>query len=378
MAAVLAAPAAARAHLGNISYADFSVSGNEVLLQFRYAAHVTPGLPPSQAAQPSRADLLALEDGIRAWLDRTTTLSSGGRACTVEIENLAGPDQDQNLQVIAVWTCQVPKIFGLRIDFRPLDEVIADWQTIATLHLGSETMSTVFVPGRTRWVIGDAGPEVSPPAGAGGSPAAAGSSQNSPATNSPAAGAASGSAGSSFEQFFRLGVEHIWTGYDHLLFLLAVLLAGGGIRRLAAIVTSFTLAHSITLGVAATGLLRLPVVWVEVAIAISIVFVAVENIFARGADRRALVTFFFGLVHGFGFASVLSAAALPAAGIVVPLLAFNLGVEAGQLAVVVAVVPALAVVMRGPHARRIQVVLSLLIAAAGATWALDRISALLR
>jgi hypothetical protein len=355
-------PSAAGAHLGNISYADFRTSGKEVLLKLKYAAHVTPGWPVPENAKVTRQQVLAQQAPIQAWLRETTTVSSGGKPCTLAVENLIGPDTNDDLEVHAYWTCDVPEVRGIRVDFHPLEQVIDDWQTICSLTMGGETFSTVLTPDATTWVVGDAGPPV-----AHGAADAAGSH----------AAVDDGEGGSAFSRFFALGVEHIWTGYDHLLFLLAVLLAGGGIWRLAGIVTSFTIAHSVTLGAAATGMVTLPVEPVEAAIALSIVYVAAENLLGRGADRRALVTFAFGLIHGFGFASILAETGLPAGGILVPLLAFNLGVEAGQLAVVLVVVPLLSVLLRGAHAQRIRMALSVLIALAGAAWAIERIAAMI-
>jgi hypothetical protein len=354
----LAFAGTAEAHLGNISYADFRVAGKEVLLKLKYAAHVTPGSPADLSWMKTRQKVLALQAPIEAWLRDASTMTAGGRPCTLTVENLVGPDANEDLEVHAFWTCDVPEVRGFRLDFHPLRNLLEEWQTICSVTLGGESLSTVLTPDTTTWVVGDAGPAAAGGAGADGATVAA-------------------DGGSAFSRFFSLGVEHIWTGYDHLLFLLAVLLAGGGIWRLAGIVTSFTIAHSVTLGAAATGLVQVPVAPVEAAIALSIVYVACENLLELGGDRRALVTFGFGLVHGFGFASVLAETGLPAGGILVPLLAFNLGVEAGQLAVVVLVVPVLAVVLRGPHARRIRNVLSILIAIAGGLWAVERIAAML-
>ena len=143
----------------------------------------------------------------------------------------------------------------------------------------------------------------------------------------------------SFGGFFRLGIEHILTGYDHLLFLFALLLVGGRWRQLLAVVTAFTVAHSITLGLAALNVFTLSPRIVEPAIALSIAYVGVENFFVKTADRRWLLTFPFGLIHGFGFAGALSEIALPRAQVPSALLAFNLGVESGQLAVVAVVLP---------------------------------------
>ena len=369
----------ADAHLGNISYADFAVRENQVLLKFRYAAHITPGFPADQTTPLTRAQILNLEGGIAQWLGRTVDIQSGGKHCELSIDNLIGPDRNDDLELLAVWTCDVKAIEGVRMDFRALQSVADEWQTIATMRFGGQTLSTVFVPSTTRWIVGNAGPLAGAAdslAGAADSVDDAADSLDDAAVSIDDANSSQGvaSTGSAFHRFFLLGVKHIWSGYDHLLFLLAVLLAGGGLMRLAGIVTSFTLAHSITLGAAATGWLHFPPAHVEVLIALSIVYVAMENILGRGADRRAAVTFGFGLIHGFGFAGVLAEAALPASGILVPLLAFNLGVEGGQLVVVALLVPALALLLRGAYAARIRTVLSVLIALAGVAWAVERIA----
>jgi len=150
--------------------------------------------------------------------------------------------------------------------------------------------------------------------------------------------AAAHSAGS----FFLLGVLHIATGYDHLLFLLVLILCGGSMVQLLKIITAFTLAHSITLGAAALGLVSVPSVLVEAVIALSIAYVAFENLFPRFAiSRRWTIGFLFGLMHGFGFSSVLQEIGLPREGLLLALLNFNLGVEAGQLVAVAVVVPLL-------------------------------------
>lgn len=352
-------PRAAAAHLGNVSYADLEVRGGVVLLKLKYAAHLTPGWPVPEGSPATRQQVLATRSLVDEWLGSTASLAANGEPCHFTIENLVGPDRNDDLEIHAFWSCDAPEITSLRLDLHPLASRLDDWQTIASLRLGASSYSTVLVPGATTWQVGDAGGT------------AAGNG------DAAAAGGPDTATDSAFARFFHLGVEHIWTGYDHLLFLLAVLLAGGGIGRLAAIVTSFTVAHSITLGAAATGLVQLPVEPVEAAIALSIVYVAAENLMERGADRRALVTFAFGLVHGFGFASVLAETALPPGEVVVPLLAFNLGVEAGQLAVVVVVVPLLSVLLRGRHAHRVRARLSVLIALAGAAWAIERIASML-
>jgi hydrogenase/urease accessory protein HupE len=145
----------------------------------------------------------------------------------------------------------------------------------------------------------------------------------------------------SFRQFLVLGVEHILTGYDHVVFLLALLLAGGAFWNTAKIITSFTVAHSITLALAALDVVRIPSSVVEPLIAVSIVYVGMENLLQGDLRWRWLLTFAFGLVHGFGFASVLRDLGVGAAGvgIAIPLVSFNLGVELGQVSIMLLVLP---------------------------------------
>jgi hydrogenase/urease accessory protein HupE len=148
-----------------------------------------------------------------------------------------------------------------------------------------------------------------------------------PATESPR---------NSFTDFLVLGVKHIWTGYDHLLFLFGLLIVTRNFISSLKIITCFTVAHTITLAVATLSLVQISSRVVEPLIAASIVYVGIENLL-RGDDPKGrwLLTFAFGLIHGFGFASVLRALGVGAngGGITVPLVSFNLGVELGQIAI---------------------------------------------
>jgi hydrogenase/urease accessory protein HupE len=140
----------------------------------------------------------------------------------------------------------------------------------------------------------------------------------------------------SFANFLSLGVKHILTGYDHLLFLFGLLLVARGFLSSLGIITSFTIAHSITLAVATLHLVQIPSRIVEPLIAASIVFVGIENLLRGDIPKaRRLVPFGFGLIHGFGFASALREAGIGSGtgGIILPLFSFNLGVELGQIMV---------------------------------------------
>jgi len=178
-------------------------------------------------------------------------------------------------------------------------------------------------------------------------------------------------------RFLVEGVKHIFQGPDHIAFVVGLLLLGGGLRRLLKIVTAFTAAHTITLAAATLGLLQPPSRLVEPAIALSIVCIGIENLRHRPGmrDRRALLAFCFGLVHGFGFASVLRETGLPSGALGWSLASFNLGVEMGQAAIVLSLAPALAWV-RSASARaswRVAFAGSWVIVCAGGYWFAERL-----
>jgi hydrogenase/urease accessory protein HupE len=180
----------------------------------------------------------------------------------------------------------------------------------------------------------------------------------------------------SFSQFLLLGVEHILTGYDHLVFLVGLLIAGVSFRSAATIITSFTIAHSLTLALATLDVVRIAPGVVEPLIAVSIVYVGVENVFRRELKRRWLLTFGFGLIHGFGFASVLNELGIGgsgASGAALPLLSFNLGVELGQIAIAAIVWPVIWKLREKPSfGSRFVPACSMLIALAGGLWLIER------
>jgi hydrogenase/urease accessory protein HupE len=193
--------------------------------------------------------------------------------------------------------------------------------------------------------------------------------------------------------YFVLGVEHILTGVDHLLFVLALLFLVRSWRRLVATVTAFTVAHSITLAAATLGLVHVAQTPIEAIIALSVVFVAAEILHAArgqpGLTARApwIVAFVFGLLHGFGFAGALREVGLPEMDVPLALLTFNLGVEAGQLLFIVAAVVLLAALSRmiarrsadahGPWIaeEKLQVPVACVIGTVAAFWVVERVVA---
>jgi len=180
-----------------------------------------------------------------------------------------------------------------------------------------------------------------------------------------------------FKEFTQAGIHHIAIGPDHILFIVGLLLLGGSVLRLLGIVSAFTVGHSITLSLAALNIVAPPARIIEPAIALSIVYVGADNLLStKGArDVRAWIALFFGLVHGFGFASVLREIGLPPRALGVSLFSFNLGVEIGQAVLVVIVASLLGLLRaRDPiRARQVVTAASVVVTLAGAYWFVERI-----
>lgn len=178
------------------------------------------------------------------------------------------------------------------------------------------------------------------------------------------------------ERILPAGIQHILVGPDHLLFLIGLLLLGGTVRQLVVIVTSFTVAQSITLSLAAMNLVSPPTRIIEPAIALSIVYVGADNLLIRdGRDVRAWIAFAFGFIHGFGFANVLREMDLSTRALGWALVSFNVGVEIGQLLVVAVVATALAGLRSRSQAagRQLAFAGSVVVMAAGAFWFIQRV-----
>jgi len=178
---------------------------------------------------------------------------------------------------------------------------------------------------------------------------------------------------SSWFAFFKLGALHILTGYDHLLFLFALLLRKQTLKQYIAIVTAFTIAHSITISLSVLDIISLPSLFVEVMIALSIIYVALENIFRKEVKYRWGLTFAFGLIHGLGFASILKEMNLESSQLLKALFNFNVGIEVVQILLVLAVLPLLKYMQKLNNARQLVTYGSVLIAVMGGYWMIERL-----
>jgi hypothetical protein len=349
VAAVLVAAAPARAHQLGVSYAELDVAGRAVEGRLRFSmwdAGELVQLDRDGDGQVTERDLATGDRALFAPLE-ALVLSQRGTTCALT-PGRASFEPPDGLALTGTWTCP-----------RPIDALEIEVRFLAAMPPGHVHVARVVLGGRVHERIARAG---------GGSFTVEG----------PPSWKAEGL------RFLALGVEHIFTGYDHLAFLVGLLLLGGTLRALVKVVTSFTVAHSITLALATLRGLAPPARLVEPLIAATIVFVAAENLWAlrsgageeaahAAARRRWLVTFAFGLVHGFGFASVLRDLGLPRDALAASLVAFNVGVEVGQVAVLTLALPLLAAARRThgfvPHGVRAA---SLALGGAGLVWLVQR------
>lgn len=210
--------------------------------------------------------------------------------------------------------CRVGTVFSM--DYRLFADLDAQHRGLASITVGGTTRSAVLGGASTQFSAGTA------------------------------TGMATATTWRQAMDYLRHGIWHIWTGYDHVLFLLSLLLPAVLAARwqrtasdVLQVVTAFTLAHSITLALAALQVISLPARWVETAIAASVAIAALNNLWPLVPGKRWPAAFAFGLLHGFGFAGVLADLGLPQESRALALAAFNIGVELGQLAIVAAFVP---------------------------------------
>jgi len=312
------------AHKASDSYLWLRADGHEVSGQWDIALRdieVALGLDANGDGEIRWGELRRRHDAIAAWALSSLSLDRAGR-CRLEVVSHAVDEHSDGAYAVLHLTGRCPEGQGpMVLDYRLLQEVDTLHRGLLKLELEGVDHTAVLVPGQA--------------------PPAFGSKPPGPLASMAA--------------FLLQGVWHIWIGLDHILFLLALLLPavlvrsggrwvgvsgfGPAARDVVAVVTAFTAAHSITLSLASLGWVSLPSRWVESAIAASVVAAAANNLRPVIGGRRWMVAFGFGLIHGFGFATVLSDLGLPTATLAWSLAGFNIGVELGQLAIVVAFLP---------------------------------------
>ena len=358
---------AALAHKPSDSYLTIELQGTRIVGQWDIALRdldFALGLDADGDGQITWGEVRSRHDEIAAYASARLALRGDGEPCTLQV----------GAQQVDSHTDGAYSVLPLRVACAPAagaalpQSLELGYTLFADLDPQHRGLLKLVTPSGTRTAV--LGPQAS--------------------RQSFALGAAeAGSTWAQFVTFLREGVWHIWIGFDHILFLLALLLPAVGVWRarrwqpvdrlatagwdVLRIVTAFTVAHSVTLSLATLGWVSLPSRWVESAIAASVVLAALNNIWPLFQGRRWLVAFAFGLIHGFGFASVLADLGLPSDALVLALVGFNVGVELGQLAIVAVFLP-LAFWLRHTafYGRGVRVGGSLLIALLAAVWLAER------
>ncbi len=297
---------------GKVLYGDIGMAGREL-------ARWLPAIDTDHDGSIAPEELAAGRDAVARALVAGITVVADARACPGSLDRAWVLEGEGGVVFQVRYTC--PEIPDRLILAAPiLDALTPGHRHLARVFRSGKAQSQVLDRAHATWTLDRA------------SPTSTASSNKSQMAWS----------------MLKLGVEHILTGADHLVFLFGLILVGGRLRSLVGAVSAFTLAHSITLALAALSIFAPSPRLVEPAIALSIAYVGVENLFVEDASKRWRITFPFGLVHGFGFAAALREIGLPHGQVPIALVSFNLGVEIGQLGVLSIALPLALAARRAP------------------------------
>ncbi len=322
---LLLCPANAFAHKPSDSYLTLSIAGSEVAGQWDIALRDLDfafGLDADGDGAITWGEVKAKREAIIAYAMARLTIAADGAACPASVADILIDNHSDGAYAILRLRALCPRPPNpLQVAYRLFFDIDPQHKGLLRLEAGGQTSTAVFSPANASQEFAVERRDLWP----------------------------------QFLAYFEAGVEHIWTGYDHILFLLSLLLpavmmldagrwaARQGLRAafidVLKIVTAFTLAHSITLAIATLRLVELPSRLTESAIAFTVVLAALNNIFPLVPARRWMAGFGFGLIHGFGFASALIDLGLPSGALALALAGFNIGVEAGQAAIVAIFLP---------------------------------------
>jgi hypothetical protein len=349
----------AQAHKASDSYLSLAVQDQRIDGQWDIALRdleMAVGLDANDDAAITWDEVRARHEAIAAYALARLRLASEGVDCPMRVTaHLIDSHTDGAYAVLRLQgACPAP-VATLSIDYNLLFDIDPQHKGLLKLTHGASTSTAIFAPDARSQALQIAAP----------------------------------ARWRQFADYVKHGVWHIWIGFDHILFLVSLLLPAVLVRRagewrgretlrasvidVLKIVTAFTLAHSLTLSLAALGALSLPSRLVESMIAASVILAALNNLWPLVHRWRALVAFGFGLIHGFGFASVLADLGLAQGALVLSLVGFNVGVELGQLAIVALFLPLAYLLRRGLFYRRVVVTGgSALIALLALVWLAER------
>jgi hypothetical protein len=322
LAAALAPERLAFAHAVGVSSGEYRLDGNvlrgDLGMADREVARWLPAIDTNHDGSIDSGELAAGRDAVARAVVGGLTVKTDDKPCSGSLDRAWALEAEGGVVLQVSYTCPPPP-GRLTLAMPALGALAPGHRHLARVFRAGKAAVKVLDRGHATWTLDD------------GRPTSTSTSSLSMAWS-----------------MLKLGVEHILSGADHLVFLLGLILVGGRLRSLVGVVTAFTLAHSITLALAALSVFAPSPRLVEPAIALSIAYVGFENLFVKDASKRWRITFPFGLIHGFGFAGALREIALPQGQVPIALVSFNLGVEIGQLAVLSVALPLTLAARRAP------------------------------
>ncbi|MDR6554652.1 HupE/UreJ family protein [Paenibacillus qinlingensis] len=369
----LTAASSAGAHFTSSGYSDIQVGSDTMTYHLSLLEHDFLQIFPDKADggdKISDKQLAGSLGAIGKLVDDGIIVTGDGKVGTAIIV-AAKHEKRASLDMIGIdirYTfAATVKRYLMQYNFFWYSGVDPNHSNYATIQVGGQTIEQVL--GSQNYIV-----QIQGPGAAAGNPVNA-SATASASTTKPVNEVSSNATGSwqnTLKTYVLMGMEHIWSGLDHMLFLFGLLLAAEQrVWKIVKLITAFTVGHCITLVLSSLEIAYLSPTIVEPLIALSIVYVAAENIWKKKESARVVVTMLFGLVHGFGFAEVLRGTL--SGHMALPLFSFNLGVEIGQLVVVGVLIPALLLIRRIPLKINWNMYASGIVGVFGLYWLIERV-----
>jgi hydrogenase/urease accessory protein HupE len=342
---MLSFPTPSPAHWADLAVADIQINSQDIDMNLTVPTGLLAQFDDDKNQQLSVAEVTKYQSEIQGFLSEKIRLkASGEKPNRLIIESGTGKDLPSNLNLspgthsnLLLEYSWLQPITQLQMHYELFAPDVVTARCLAQVRRGSEVNNLVFTP----------------------------NSQDAALINAPI--------GQQISSFVGLGIEHIYTGYDHILFLISLLMLGGELRYLLKIVTAFSLSHSFTLFLAALNIISVPSRWVEIVIALSIAYIAAENLWRKESKARWQLAFAFGLIHGLGFSGALQELDLPSTNLVTSLASFSVGIELGQMSIVLVVYVALRYLRQLPWDVTIRRLISIGIIGMSLIWFCERL-----
>jgi len=357
IAVPLLQPRLAKAHSGSVGYSEVNIEGNKVTYDLFLLADLLGGLlniDTNQDGYMTEDEIAQSKASIEQFILKYLSVNNNGLQGQVKVNNISLTERSN----LSMFLIEMEFVFEQPVQEYEIDyfiffnEIDVNHQNFATINIGDKVIEKIFTKKKN---IFQGNTELDKGIAAGGN-VEMNKSQNEVL---------------GFWDYVLMGMKHIWSGIDHLLFIFGLLLAKGTYRDYVKTITAFTVGHCMTLALAATETLIIPSTIIEPLIALSIVYVAMENIWAKSFKWRWLVALLFGLIHGFGFAELL----IGKLGnqFIFPLFSFNLGVEIGQIVVLIILFPFIWYLHKLKWQTKIVYSLSVIISVIGLYWFMERV-----